>query len=100
MNDFASAIRIVQIHQTGLRVHAGRSKTGGMIRIPLHFGRAPRMAFDNHAFRDPVHRRCRRVILRPARHHVFRRIDIGHDALFRLPRAPGKSGESHRTGHQ
>ena len=81
-------------------MNASGSEASRMVRIPLNFRGASSMTFDDYAFRNPVDwRRCG-VVLRPARNHVLGRIHIGHDGLFRLPRAPGKSGQCHGTGHQ
>ncbi len=76
IRDLLSAVGIVEIHQARLRMDTAGPQTGGMVRISFHFGRTPKMALDNDALCDTVHRSSSGIIFGLAWNHIFWRLHI------------------------
>src|SRR5439155_6795014 len=94
------AVRIVEGEHRRLRKGIRSSETGGMVRIPLDFCRAPLVAFREDPSGDASERHCRGEIQRLSGKKLFRLANVGSDRLHWLSRTGAQTCQGKRSPHQ
>src|SRR5579875_1586370 len=72
-----------------------------MLPVTFDLSRPAQVTFHNHAFRDAIHHGGGRIVLRPSRNHVFRRVTtIGHEKVGGRACAARAGGQRDGSAHE